>query len=99
MLISSGLLTTIDEAMAPGKICGYTVIQGFGIGPVIQLGYTVAQLKRPWAGLLDTNSFISCAQVGGLALPLGIATCLLVNKATTDIAAILRVPPEMESMQ
>ncbi|KZZ94333.1 MFS transporter [Moelleriella libera RCEF 2490] len=104
---SGGLWTTIDETMSPGKICGYTVIQGFGIGPVIQLGYTVAQLKRPRASLLDTNGFISCAQVDGLALSLGIATCLLVNKATIfsltklrrTLQRFYRVPPEIRSMQ
>ncbi|GKZ79807.1 hypothetical protein AnigIFM56816_004014 [Aspergillus niger] len=89
LLISNGLLSSIHTHTSRATICGYTIIQGFGVGPVIQLGYTVGQLKRPQAARKDVTAFFSCAQMGGLALSLGIATSVLVNHATEEISHIL----------
>ncbi|KAI3400547.1 hypothetical protein diail_2748 [Diaporthe ilicicola] len=91
-LIGDGLLTTMSYSTSRGAICGYTVIQGVGCGPIMQLGYTVAQVKvrrtRPTA-LPEVTAFMSCAQMAGLALSLGIATTVFLNGATADISAIL----------
>ncbi len=89
MLIGNGLLSTINYSMSRGAICGYTVIQGIGVGPVIQLGYTVGQTKVPRKLLPQVTAFLTCAQMAGLALSLGIATSVFLNRATDDIAAIL----------
>lgn len=89
LLISNGLLTSIHTDTSRAAICGYTIIQGFGVGPVIQLGYTVGQLKRPQAARKEVTAFFSCAQMGGLALSLGIATSVLINHATAKISPIL----------
>ncbi|RDH37488.1 major facilitator superfamily domain-containing protein [Aspergillus welwitschiae] len=96
LLISNGLLSSIHTHTSRATICGYTIIQGFGIGPVIQLGYTVGQLKRPQAARKDVTAFFSCAQMGGLALSLGIATSVLVNHATEEISHILPNVPLSE---
>ncbi|KAI0850542.1 putative efflux pump antibiotic resistance protein [Daldinia vernicosa] len=92
MLIGNGLLTTIGYAVSRGAVCGYTVIQGAGCGPVTQLGYTVAQIKARRAdpnSLPDVTGFMSCSQMAGLALSLGIATTIFLNGTTRDIAIIL----------
>lgn len=89
MLVGNGLLSTIDYNTSRGAICGYTVIQGLGFGPVIQLGYTVGQAKAPRATASEITAFFSCAQMAGLALSLGIATSVFLNGATEDIAGIL----------
>ncbi|PYH38304.1 MFS general substrate transporter [Aspergillus neoniger CBS 115656] len=89
LLVSNGLLSSIHTNTSRATICGYTIIQGFGVGPVIQLGYTVGQLKRPQATRKDVTAFFSCAQMGGLALSLGIATSVLINHATEKISHIL----------
>jgi hypothetical protein len=98
-LIGNGLLTTMSYSTSRGVICGYTILQGVGCGPIMQLGYTVAQVKvrrtRPTA-LPEVTAFMSCAQMAGLALSLGIATTVFLNGATADISAILPgVPREM----
>lgn len=41
MLVGAGLLTTIDYNTSRGAIAGFTVIEGLGCGPVMQLGYIV----------------------------------------------------------
>ncbi|KAJ5715858.1 MFS transporter [Penicillium malachiteum] len=96
LLISNGLLSSIHTHTSTAAICGYTVLQGFGVGPVIQLGYTVGQLKRPQATRKDVTAFFSCAQMGGLALSLGIATSVLINHATEEISHILPNVPLSE---
>ncbi|PLB53136.1 MFS general substrate transporter [Aspergillus steynii IBT 23096] len=93
LLVSNGLLSGIHTHTTRAAICGYTVLQGFGVGPVIQLGYTVGQLKRPQAARKDITAFFSCAQMGGLALSLGIATSVLINHATEEISPILPTVP------
>lgn len=89
MLVGNGLLSTISYGTSRGHICGYTVIQGIGVGPVIQLGYTVGQTKVPRSIVPQVTAFLTCAQMAGLALSLGIATTVFLNGATEDIAAIL----------
>ncbi|PYH66247.1 MFS general substrate transporter [Aspergillus vadensis CBS 113365] len=86
LLVSNGLLSSIHTNTSRATICGYTIMEGFGVGPVIQLGYTVGQLKRPQATRRDVTAFFSCAQMGGLALSLGIATSVLINHATEEIS-------------
>ena len=93
MLIGNGLLSTIDSNTSRGTICGYTIIQGLGVGPVIQLGYTVGQVKVPKSAVPEITAFMSCAQMGGLALSLGIATSVFLDGATHDIATILPEAP------
>ncbi|PVH99527.1 efflux pump antibiotic resistance protein [Periconia macrospinosa] len=89
MLVANGLLSSIDFSTSRGKICGYTVLQGFGVGPVAQLGYTVGQTKASRAITSQVTAFLTCAQMAGLALSLGITTCVFLNYATDDISAII----------
>ncbi|KAI0839681.1 hypothetical protein F5Y06DRAFT_295050 [Hypoxylon sp. FL0890] len=89
MLIGTGLLTTIDYNTSRGAIAGFTVIEGFSCGPVIQLGYTVAEVKASRTAVSDVTAFLSCAQMAGLALSLGIATTVFLNSVTHDISIIL----------
>ncbi|KAI0415234.1 MFS general substrate transporter [Xylaria grammica] len=89
MLIAGGLLSTIDYNTSRGTIIGYTIIQGFGCGPVIQLGYTVGQVKAPRHAISEVTAFLTCAQMAGLALSLGIATSVFLNCATHEISNIL----------
>lgn len=92
MLVGNCLLTTIDYHTSRGVICGYTVIQGAACGPIMQLGYTVVQVKLRQTdskSLADATGFMSCSQMAGLALSLGIATAVFLNGATSDISDIL----------
>lgn len=92
MLVGNGLLTTINYSTPLGAVCGYTIIQGAGCGPIMQLGYTVAQVKvrrNDPDALPDATSFMSCSQMAGLALSLGIATTVFLNGATRDISVLL----------
>jgi MFS family permease len=89
MLIGNGLLVTINYNTSRGAICGYTVIQGIGCGPVMQLGYTVAYEKAGRSFTSEITGLMSCAQMAGLALSLGISSSIFLNVATEDIASLL----------
>lgn len=89
MLIGNGLLTTMAYHTPPGTICGYTVIVGAACGPVMQLGYAVGQNKLPRAVGPQVTAFMSCAQMAGLALSLGVATTVFLNDATAQIQTVL----------
>ncbi|KAI0973527.1 major facilitator superfamily domain-containing protein [Xylaria arbuscula] len=99
MLIGSSLLTTINYSTSYGAISGFAIISGLGVGPVVQLGYTVAQMKVPQGSSPpDATAFLTCAQMAGLALSLGIATSVFLNLATNRIASILPGLPRDEIM-
>lgn len=89
MLIGNGLLSSLDYTTSYGRICGYAVIGGLGVGPIVQLGYTVAQVKVAPESVSEATAFLSCAQMAGLALSLGIATTVFLNGATNSISSIL----------
>ena len=93
MLVGNTLLSRIDSSTSRGAICGSTVVQGLGVGPVIQLGYTVGQLEVERRAVSEVTAFLSCAQMAGLALSLGISTSLFLAGATDNVAAILPEVP------
>ncbi|KAI1127962.1 putative efflux pump antibiotic resistance protein [Nemania abortiva] len=96
MLVSAGLLSTIDYNTSRAAITGYTVIQGVGCGPIIQLPFTIGQAKVPRSKAGQVTAFFTCAQMAGLVLALGIATAVFLNRATDEIGAILyEYPPSL----
>ncbi|KAI1282799.1 MFS general substrate transporter [Xylaria sp. FL0933] len=99
MLIGNALLSTIKYTTPFGTIAGWTIIGGLGVGPVVQLGYTVAQVKVAPKSVPEVSQFLSCAQMAGLALSLGIATSVFLNRATDKIAIILPNLPRQDIME
>ncbi|EED11960.1 efflux pump antibiotic resistance protein, putative [Talaromyces stipitatus ATCC 10500] len=89
MLVGNGLLLTLNYKTSRGAICGCTVIQGIGCGPVMQLGYTVGYDKADRASASEVTGFMSCAQMAGLALSLGVSSSIFLNLATDEIATLL----------
>ncbi|KAI0389169.1 putative efflux pump antibiotic resistance protein [Xylariaceae sp. FL0594] len=90
MLVAAGLLSTIDYGTPRAAIMGYTVIQGVGCGPVISLPFTVGQAKATTPrAKMATTGLLTCAQMAGLVLALGIATAVFLNRATDEIGALL----------
>ncbi|KAI1288179.1 MFS general substrate transporter [Xylaria venustula] len=98
MLIGNALLSTIHYTTSFGAIAGYTIIGGLGVATVVQLGFTVAQVKVAPSSVPEVSQFLSCAQMAGLALSLGISTLVFLNRATEDIAVILPNLPRHEIM-
>jgi MFS family permease len=98
MLVGNALLSTLNYTTPFGTIAGWTIISGIGVGPVVQLGYTVAQVKVAPSSVPEVSQFLSCAQMAGLALSLGIATSVFLNRATEEISRILPNLPRHEIM-
>jgi hypothetical protein len=89
MVVGSALESTIDYGTSRSLVFGFTVIQGFGAGLVAQLPYTVAHAKNKPSDMADINTFLLCGSTAGVAISLGVATCVFVNIAANDISAIL----------
>ncbi|KAK8130927.1 major facilitator superfamily domain-containing protein [Apiospora sp. TS-2023a] len=88
LLVAGGLMSSIQYSTPRGVICAYAIVQGLGCAPIIQLGFTVGQSKMGLATVGQVSGFMTCAQMGALAISLGIATTVVMNRATQDIAAI-----------
>ncbi|KAK7927535.1 hypothetical protein PG985_004533 [Apiospora marii] len=88
LLVAGGLMSSILYSTPRGVICAYTIVQGLGCAPIIQLGFTVGQSKMGRAAVGQVSGFMTCAQMGALAISLGIATTVFMNRTTEDIAAI-----------
>ncbi|ORY09573.1 major facilitator superfamily domain-containing protein [Clohesyomyces aquaticus] len=89
VVIGNALLTTVSINTSRASICGYAAIQLFGCGLVVQLPFTVAQVKISPKHVRPVTSFLVTAQMAGVALSIGIATTIFVNRAAGDIARIL----------
>ena len=93
-VLGGGLLTTITPVISDGHIYGFSVIIGFGGGLFAQAGYAVGQARQPPANHTKVTAFLSCAQMSGLALSLGIGTSVFVSRAENGIAKALPDLPE-----
>jgi len=89
MLIGNSLLATISSTTSRASICGYAALQLFGCGLVVQLPFTIAQVKASTKGVRSVTSFLVTAQMAGVALSIGIATSIFVNQAATDISFLI----------
>ncbi|KAH7303166.1 major facilitator superfamily domain-containing protein [Stachybotrys elegans] len=87
MLVAAGLMTTIRYDTTRGAMCGFMVLQGCGVGMIIQLGFTVGQVKVPRRLVGDVSAFMTCAQMSSLAIALGISTSVLIIQSTQEISA------------
>jgi hypothetical protein len=89
MLIGNALLTTISSTTSRASICGYAANQLFGCGLVVQLPFTLAQVKVPTKAVRSVTSFLVTAQMAGVALSIGVATSIFVNQAVAEISVII----------
>ena len=87
--IGGSLLSTISLQTTAAQIYGYSVITGLGAGIVVQAPYAVAQAKSGLTEASLVTAFISCGQMAGVALSISIGSSILLNQATSNIAAIL----------
>ena len=68
---------------------GYSVITGLGAGIVVQAPYTVTQAKHGLDAVASVTAFISCGQMAGVALLIGISTSTLLNQAADGFGCLL----------
>lgn len=86
--IGAGLMLTIKVDTSNAQIYGFSVLIGFGGGIFAQAGYAVGHARQPTKRHSQVTAFLSCAQMAGVALSLGIGTSVFANQATGQIAGI-----------
>jgi hypothetical protein len=83
------LLTTISATSSRGTVCGFAIINLIGGGLIVQLPFTVGQVKADPKDVRSVNTLLTTAQMFGLAVSLGVATTLFVNIAVPATTLLL----------
>ncbi|MCJ1439056.1 hypothetical protein MMC27_008447 [Xylographa pallens] len=88
-IVGGVLMSRIDVNTSTSAIYGYEVLLALGTGAFVQAGYTTVYFViEPKDGAYGV-SFISLAQLGGIALGLSIAGSVFVNRAVAGLAVVL----------
>ncbi|KAF2253862.1 MFS general substrate transporter [Trematosphaeria pertusa] len=89
IIIGAALLTTISDTSSRGTVCGFAIINLIGGGLIVQLSFTVGQVKAGPRDVRPVNTFLTTAQMFGLAVSLGVATALFVNIAVPELSLLM----------
>ena len=95
--LSGGLLIIVSNAMLfhitltthVGYIYGALAIGGIGTGMFVNAPFAIAQWLVPLSEIASAVGFITCAQVAGVTISLGIANTVFLNLAQNSISRIL----------
>ncbi|PSN60892.1 hypothetical protein BS50DRAFT_652510, partial [Corynespora cassiicola Philippines] len=89
IIVGAALLTTVSATSSRGVICGFATINLVGGGLIVQLPFTVGQVKADPKDVRSVNTLLTTAQMFGLAVSLGTATTLFVNIAVPEISLLM----------
>lgn len=96
VVIGSALMYTIDLDDSRGRVFGYTVMIGAGVGMFGQAGYAVTQAVVKLEDIAPAIGFITLAQFIGITLSLALANAVLLNESQSEIQQILPDVPLTE---
>ncbi|KAI9903464.1 hypothetical protein N3K66_002816 [Trichothecium roseum] len=88
-VVGGALMYTVDQDTSPGRVYGYTVLIGVGVGMFIQASFSVAQAKVAPENVNSVIGFITLAQFLGNAVALAIANAIFLNEAEASVARLL----------
>jgi len=89
VVAGSALMYTVDQETATGRVYGFTVLLGIGVGMFLQASFSVAQAVVDLENIAPAISFITLAQTVGITMALAIANAILLNDSQAKIQAIL----------
>ena len=96
VVIGSALMYTVDLDDSRGRVFGYTVMIGAGVGMFGQAGYAVTQAVLKLEDIAPAIGFITLAQFVGITLSLALANAVLLNESQSEIQQILPDVPLTE---
>jgi hypothetical protein len=88
-IIGYSLLHTITPDTSDGKIYGYLILIGTGVGCFVNLGFSVAQAINPKEETEGAISFVMQGQLLGIVIGLAIAGSVFITHATEGLLALL----------
>ena len=94
IVVSNAMLFRITLTTHVGYIYGALVIGGIGTGLFVNAPFAIAQWLVPPSEIASAVGFITCAQVAGVTISLGIANTLFLNLAQNSISKILPGIPQ-----
>jgi hypothetical protein len=95
-MTGSACMYTVDLETSSGRIYGYTVIIGIGVGMWLQASFSVAQAVVKPASIGSAVGFMTLAQFTGITITLAIANAVFLNSSQNRIVEILPNVPLAE---
>ncbi|CRL28217.1 Sucrose/H+ symporter, plant [Penicillium camemberti] len=96
IVVGSALMYTVEQGTSQGRVYGYSVPLGVGVGMFLQASFSVAQAVVSLENLAPAIGFITLAQFVGIILALAIGNAVLLNGCLDKIEAILPSVPSAE---
>lgn len=96
IVVGSALMYTVEQGTSQGRVYGYSVPLGVGVGMFLQASFSVAQAVVSLENLAPAIGFITLAQFVGITLALAIGNAVLLNGCLDKIEAILPSVPSAE---
>lgn len=96
IVVGSALMYTVEQGTSQGRVYGYSVPLGVGVGMFLQASFSVAQAVVSLENLAPAIGFITLAQFMGITLALAIGNAVLLNGCLDKIEAILPSVPSAE---
>ncbi|VUC35928.1 unnamed protein product [Clonostachys rosea] len=90
--IGAGLMTTAESNTSAGRIYGFTVLVGAGIGSYVVAGFSVIQALVPVEDVASAVGFAGVSQILGTVTFLAVSGSVMSNTAAQLIAPLL--PPD-----
>ncbi|CAI7658272.1 unnamed protein product [Penicillium discolor] len=96
IVVGSALMYTVEQETSQGRVYGYSVPLGVGVGMFLQASFSVAQAVVSLENLAPAIGFITLAQFAGITLALAIGNAVLLNGCLDKIEAILPSVPSAQ---
>jgi hypothetical protein len=90
------LMCTVKMDTSVGRIYGYAVILGLGVGLWVQASFSVAQASVKPNQVASAVGFITLSQFAGITIAMAIANTLFLNDC---LASISRILPDLSQEQ
>lgn len=94
IIVSNAMLFHITLTINAGYIYGALALGGIGTGLFVNAPFAIAQWIVPEREIALAVGFITCAQVAGVTISLGIANAVFLNLAQNSIQGILPGVPK-----
>jgi MFS family permease len=89
MVVGAALMYTVNLDTTTSAIYGYSILIAIGSGLTQQLGYSIAPAKVKPTEIPAAVGFINVAQLGGIAVALGISSNVFQNTGFRNLQAAL----------
>ncbi|PLB45530.1 MFS general substrate transporter [Aspergillus steynii IBT 23096] len=96
IVAGSALMYTVDQDTSQGRVYGYSVLLGIGLGMFLQAPISVVQAVVEPENIAPAIGFITLAQFVGITVALAIGNAVLLNNSLRGIEGLLPDVPRAD---